>query len=85
MLRNPLPLQGAIWKMAFSLWNTVGSHIWLKKEERVYYCVVCIVLADGLAPLGARTSAGTAMTKVVSRVDTALEMIWGVKTFRALL
>ena len=46
---------------------------WTNEKENIFIFVVSTVSADGLAPLGARTSAGTVMTRSYTYMGLALD------------
>ena len=50
-------------RMQHNLQNIISNHQWLKNTWGEPVCAVNTVSADGLAPLGARPSAGLVMTK----------------------
>ena len=62
----------------WSLKDYAKSLIARKKnsEENISNSVSSTVPADGLAPLGARTSAGTVMTKLRSHICSGLALEW---------
>ena len=66
-----------IWKMLPDLWDCIQNYKYPQKFWKLESClIVSSVPADVLAPYGARTSAGTVMTKVGS-------CLWAVLAFKS--